>query len=145
MNPKISVIIPIYNVEEYLDKCLNSVRNQTLKDIEIICVDDCSPDDSYLIVERHAAEDSRISLIRHEKNLGLGGARNTAIRASKADYIASVDSDDYMSLNMLEVLWDASNNGWFDIVGCGYSRVDGDGNILSIVQYDEKQLSNQKV
>ena len=140
--PKISVIIPIYGTEKYLDKCLYSVRNQTFKEIEIICVNDCSPDESEKIVKKHLKQDKRVRLINHESNLGLGGARNTAIRAAKADYLASVDSDDYMSPKMLETLWTATDNGWFDIVCCGYSRVDENGNILSLVPYTEDQVFN---
>jgi len=140
--PKISVIVPIYNVEKYLDKCLVSIRSQTFKDIEIICIDDCSPDNSHQIVEKHAKEDKRIVFIRHEKNLGLGGARNTAIRIAKADYLASVDSDDYILPNMLEILWNETDNGWFDIVCCGYQRVDEKGNVLSKVTPLEIQAYN---
>jgi len=143
MNPKISVIIPIYNVEKYLDKCLNSVMNQTLKDIEIICVDDCSPDGSHLIVEKYAAEDSRISFIRHEENLGLGGARNTAIRAAKADFIASVDSDDYIEPTMLEILWDATEEGKFDIICCGFDRVDNNGKQVLSQEYPNAIIENK--
>jgi len=141
-NPIISVIIPIYGTEKYLDKCLNSVRNQTLKDIEIICVDDCSPDDSYLIVERHAAVDSRISLIRHDKNLGLGGARNTAINVAKSDYVASVDSDDYIEPTMMNELWEATDNGSIDIVCCGFNRIDEDDSILSYQEFPESLIIN---
>ena len=142
MSPKISVIIPIYNVEKHLEKCLLSVRNQTLEDIEIICVDDCSPDKSSSIVKRHAKEDSRITLISHKRNLGLGGARNTAIRVAKADYIASVDSDDYIVPEMLQTLWDASDDGQFDIVCCGFNRVDELGNIISYETYPSKIIKN---
>lgn len=142
MNPKISVIIPIFGTEKYLDKCITSVTNQTFKNIEIICVDDCSPDDSYKIVEKHMVKDSRISLIRHETNLGLGGARNTAIRVAKADYIASVDSDDSMLPNMLEKLWEATEEGWFDVVCCGFNRVDGAGNIQNYQIYPVKSIVN---
>lgn len=130
-NPKISVIIPIYNVEKYLERCIESVRNQTFTDIEIICVDDCSPDNSASIVEKHMSEDERIVFIRHEKNTGLGGARNSAIRVAKGEYLASADSDDYMQINMLESLWRASENEHYDIVMCGFNRVDELGNILS--------------
>ncbi len=140
--PKISVIIPIYGTEKYLDKCLNSVREQTLEDIEIICVDDCSPDNSHKVVEKHIKQDKRVTLIRHEKNLGLGGARNTGIRAAKAEYLASVDSDDYISPTMLETLWKETDNGWFDIVCCGFNSVDIDGNILSQHEYPKKQYYN---
>lgn len=141
--PKISVIIPIYNVEKYLDKCLWSVREQTFKDIEIICVDDCSPDESYLIVQRHAAEDPRVSLIRHEVNLGLGGARNTGIRAATAEYVASVDSDDFVAPDMLEVLWDATEKGTIDVVCCGFDKVDEAGNVLSLHKFSPHQVVNE--
>ncbi len=143
IKPKISVIIPMYNVEKYIDKCLHSVRNQTLQDIEILCVDDCSPDNSRQIVEKHATQDSRITLIIHEKNLGLGGARNTAIRVAKADFIASVDSDDYMLPDMLKRLWVASEEGNFDVVGCGFNRVDAEGNILSYETYSSQTIANE--
>ncbi len=141
--PKISVIIPIYDVEKYLDKCLNSVRSQTLTSIEIICVDDCSPDNSYKIVEKHAAEDPRINFIRHEKNLGLGGARNTAIRIAKSDYIASVDSDDYIESNMLELLWEATEAGRIDVVGCGFDKVDEAGRQLSLHDFPPRTIVNE--
>lgn len=142
--PKISVIIPIYNVEKYIDRCIDSVRNQTFQNIEILCVDDCSPDNSYRIVEKHAAEDSRIRLIRHTKNLGLGGARNTALRVATAEYIASVDSDDFMLPNMLQRLWEETDNGWFDIVSCGFNRVDGNGNIISFQSYPATTFLNEE-
>lgn len=131
MSPIISVIVPIYKTEKYIDKCLKSIRKQSMKELEIICVDDCSPDDAHLIVERHAAEDPRVILIRHENNLGLGGARNTAIRAAKAEFIASVDSDDYIRPNMMETLWNATENGKFDVVSCGFDSVDENGKKIS--------------
>ena len=128
--PKVSVIIPLYKTEKYVEKCIRSVMSQTLEDIEIICVDDCSPDASADIVEKLAKSDERIRLIRHEKNLGLGGARNTGILAATAEYIASVDSDDYIDENMLEHLVAGTHGGHFDVVCCGYDRVDEDGNVL---------------
>ncbi|KAG1707715.1 Capsule polysaccharide export protein KpsC [Nymphon striatum] len=131
LKPIISVVIPVYNTARYLEKCLDSVLNQSFKDIEIICVDDLSSDNSHLIIKKYIEKDPRVSLIRHEKNLGQGGARNTGIMAAKANFIASVDSDDSIHLKMLEVLWDASENGEFDIVCCGYTQVDGDGVILN--------------
>lgn len=141
--PKISVIIPLYNTEKYIEKCLNSVREQSFEDIEIICVDDCSPDNSSAIVEQLMLEDKRIKLIKHEVNQGLGGARNTAIRAAQSEYLASVDSDDYMSAKMLETLWSNTNNQQVDIVCCGYNRVSEQGEILAQVQYGEKELENK--
>ncbi len=138
MKPLISIIVPIYNVEKYIDKCLHTIRNQTLKNIEIICIDDCSPDNSSLIVEEHQKEDSRISLIYHATNTGLGGARNTGICMAKADYIASVDSDDFIKPEMMEILWKATDNKKYDIVCCGFERVDEKGVTLIEQKYSSK-------
>lgn len=104
---------------------------QTFANIEIICVDDCSPDNSALIVRRLAGEDSRIKLISHTENRGLGGARNTGILHARAEYIASVDSDDYIEPAMLEALYAGTEGGHFDVVVCGYERVDEAGKVLS--------------
>jgi len=127
MKLKISIIVPIYNTAQYLDKCLTSILNQTMQEIEIICVDDCSSDDSHLIVEKYAKQDSRVSLIRHEINKGSGGARNTGILAAKARFLASVDSDDYILPEMMQALWDASEAGIYDVVCCGYDSVNKEG------------------
>lgn len=142
-NPKISIIIPIYNCEPFLGKCLDSVLAQTFPDFEVICVDDCTPDNSVAIVEDYMRKDKRVGLVRHERNLGLGGARNSGIKVARADYIASVDSDDSMKPNMLEVLWDAADNGFYDIVSCGFDRVDEEGNLLSIQAPVEKAFVNE--
>lgn len=144
MNPKISVIIPFYNVEKYLDRCIVSVRQQSLKEIEIICVDDCSPDNSYKIAKRHADEDNRIKIFRHSKNLGLGGARNTAIREATADYIASVDSDDFILSNMLNELWVATESGKYDVVCCGFEKVDETGKYLSSHVFPSQRIDNRQ-
>ena len=129
--PKISVIVPLFRTEKYVEKCLRSIMRQTFTDFELICVDDCSPDASAAIVERLALEDPRIVLIRHRQNLGLGGARNTGIRAARAEYIASVDSDDHVEENMLGALWEGTRNGHFDVVVCGFVRVDDDNQVIS--------------
>ena len=102
MTPKISVIVPVYNVEKYLSKCLDSLINQTLKDIEIICVDDASTDKSVEIIRHYIEKDKRISLLQHSQNKGLGAARNTGIKAAKSELIAFVDSDDYVDLDTYE-------------------------------------------
>ena len=101
---KVSVIIPVYNVEEYLRECLDSVINQTLKDIEIICVNDYSTDNSLSILEEYAKNDSRIKIIKHDKNKGLGPARNTGINNANSEYIFFLDSDDYLKLDIIEKL-----------------------------------------
>lgn len=92
-NVKISVIIPVYNTEKYLDKCLESVERQTLENIEIICVNDGSKDNSLEILKKHAEKDNRIKII-DQKNMGVSAARNSGIRAAKGQYITFVDSDD---------------------------------------------------
>ncbi|MCE7032786.1 glycosyltransferase [Lysobacter sp. GX 14042] len=128
--PKISVIVPLYKTELYVEKCLRSIMAQSFPDIEIICVDDRSPDASAEVAMRLAAEDQRIRLIRHEENLGLGGARNTGIREARAEYIASVDSDDFVESGFLEDLWIGSDAGHYDVVVAGYSIVSPSGKCL---------------
>ena len=92
---KISVVIPVYNAEKYLEKCLDSVENQTLKDIEIVCVNDGSKDNSLEILKRHAEKDDRIKIINQE-NSGVSVARNNGIRKAEGEYVTFVDSDDYI-------------------------------------------------
>ncbi|WP_019265772.1 glycosyltransferase [Methanobrevibacter smithii] len=100
---KVSVIIPVYNVEDYLKECLDSVLSQTLKDIEVICVDDCSTDDSLKILQEYANNDDRIKIIKNEKNSGQGFSRNEGIKKATGEYIGFVDSDDFIDLNLFEI------------------------------------------
>ncbi|MDR2409277.1 MAG: glycosyltransferase [Bacteroidales bacterium] len=99
--PKVTIIIPVYNVEKYLRQCLDSVVNQTLRDIEIICVNDGSPDGSPQILEEYAARDSRITVI-HKENGGLSSARNAAFPYIKGEYTLFVDSDDWIEPDLCE-------------------------------------------
>jgi glycosyltransferase involved in cell wall biosynthesis len=99
--PKVSVIIPVYNVEKYLHACLDSVVNQTLTDIQIICVDDGSPDCCPQILDEYAAKDQRITVI-HQQNVGIAGARNAAYPFIKGEYTLFVDSDDTIEPNLCE-------------------------------------------
>lgn len=103
--PLISVCVPVYNVEMYIGRCLKSIQNQTLHDIEIILVNDNSPDSSMSIVAEYAAYDSRIKILHHESNQGLMIARKTAYMAASGDYIAFCDSDDMLPQNALELLY----------------------------------------
>ena len=105
VEPKVSVIIPVYNTEKYLIRCLESVCNQTEENIEIIIVDDASPDNSWQLIEQYAAKDQRIVTIRHKQNKHLGGARNTGIKAATAEWLLFVDSDDYIAPNMVEIFF----------------------------------------
>ena len=102
--PKVSVIIPVYNVEKYLKKCLDSVVNQTLKEIEIICVDDGSTDNSLKILKQYAKKDKRITVIK-QKNGGLSAARNTGLNKCTAELVYFIDSDDYASNDALRILY----------------------------------------
>ncbi len=100
----LSIIIPVYNSEKYLKECLTSVSNQTLKDIEIICVNDGSKDNSLKILEEFGAQDSRFRIINQE-NQGQGYARNAGLEAAKGDYVGFIDSDDYISPDFYEKLY----------------------------------------
>ena len=103
-NPKVSIIIPVYNTEHYLTKCLDSVINQTFKDIEIIIVNDCSTDKSLKIIEEYQKKDERIVIVDLKQNRGLANARNEGIKKIKGSYVAFVDSDDYVEKNYIEKL-----------------------------------------
>ena len=98
---KVSIIVPVYNVEKYLSKCLESLINQTLKDIEIICVNDGSTDNSLSILKEYANKDSRIKII-DKQNEGVSVARNTGIEVATGEYLIFVDSDDYLVENACE-------------------------------------------
>ncbi len=101
---KVSIIIPVYNVEPYLDRCLNSVINQTLKDIEIIVVDDGSTDNSKKIIDRYGQLDERVRIV-HQNNQGVSAARNIGLNMAEGEYIGFVDSDDWIDENFYEKLY----------------------------------------
>ena len=103
MKPILSVIIPVYNIKNYLEECLNSVINQTLKEIEIILVDDGSTDGSAKICDNFASKDNRIIVV-HQKNQGAGMARNAGIEIANGKYITFTDGDDYLETSAFETL-----------------------------------------
>ena len=115
---KVSVIIPVYNVEQYLRECLDSVTSQTLKQIEIICIDDGSTDNSLEILKEYQAKDTRIKIIRQE-NGGLSSARNTALKHCSGDYITFVDSDDYLRTDALQLLTEKAQENDLDMLTFG--------------------------
>ena len=118
---KVSIIIPVYNVEQYLRQCLDSVCNQTFKDIEIIVVNDCSQDNSLQIIKEYQQKDDRIVLIDLKQNAGQGNARNQAVKIAKGKYITFVDSDDWVTKDYIEVLYNAIEQYKCDIVAsCFY-------------------------
>lgn len=122
--PRVSIIVPVYNVEKYIERCVNSLRNQTLKDIEIILVDDSSSDSSLEICNRLASEDSRIKVI-HKVNEGAGMARNSALKVATGEYIGFADSDDYVNADMFEMLYEKAVQYDSDLVMSGVLFVDG--------------------
>ena len=117
--PKISVIIPIYNDEKYLEECLNSVVEQTFKDFECICVDDCSTDKSDEIIDCYRQKDNRIKYIKHNKNMGVSNSRYTGLLNAQAEWIAFIDHDDIISKRYLEYLYnEIDDNNEVDAVFC---------------------------
>ena len=114
---KVSIIVPVYNTYDYLDKCLTSLVNQTLKDIEIIVVNDGSPDNSHEIINEYVQKYSNIKYYK-KKNGGLSSARNFGIKKATGEYIGFVDSDDYVSLDMFEKLYNKAKANDSDIVCC---------------------------
>lgn len=118
MVPKVSIIIPIYNTESLLPRCLESVMAQTLKEIEIICVDDGSTDSSYTVLQSWAARDSRIVAI-HQQNGRQGKARNTALNIAHGEFVGMIDSDDYIPSDYFERLYDAAHRHNANIAVCG--------------------------
>lgn len=121
-SPKFSVVVPMYNVESYLGECVNSIRRQTLEDIEIILVDDGSPDRCGEMAEEYAKLDNRIKVI-HRANGGLGPARNSGMEVAKGEYIGFVDSDDWVEPDMFERLYSAASEQQADVVFTGLKTV----------------------
>ena len=120
--PAISIIIPMYNVEKYLPRCLDSVLNQTFTDWQAICVDDGSPDNSGKIAEQYAARDSRFVVI-HKKNGGLSDARNVGMPHATGKYIMYLDSDDFIHPQTMEIVYDMAQRDNSDIVSFTYDRI----------------------
>ena len=118
---KVSVIVPVYNVEKYLPKCLDSIVGQTYENLEIICVDDGSPDNSAEILRNYAEKDNRIKVISKENN-GLSSARNAGMEIATGEYIVFVDSDDWIDENTIESAVSVAENEGFDMVMWGYTR-----------------------
>lgn len=119
MKPKISVIVPIYNVEKYLRHCINSIVNQSFKDIEVILVNDGSPDKCGEICDEYASNDSRIKTV-HKPNGGLSDARNAGMEIANGEYICFIDSDDWIDTMMLEHLFSSLTSQSVDISVCGF-------------------------
>lgn len=122
MNPKISVIVPIYNAELYLEECIHSVLNQTLRDIELLLIDDGSTDGSFRICEEYSKKDNRVQVFRN-KNVGQGLERNFGVKKAAGEYIAFLDSDDQYKEDALERLYQKAMETNADMVSGGYADV----------------------
>ena len=142
MNPLISVIIPVYNVENYLNDCLDSVLSQTYKNLEIILVDDGSSDKCPCICDEYAKKDSRIRVI-HKENEGVSVARNLGLDVARGDYIGFVDGDDFISKDFYRALYDNITKHSADISACLYCNVYE--NIIAKILHDRTLLKSDYV
>lgn len=136
MEDLISVIVPVYNVEKYINRCIDSIINQTYKNLEIILVDDGSQDSSGQICDDYSKKDSRIKVI-HKENNGVSSARNTGLDNVTGEWIAFIDADDWIEKNYCEMLINEKQKD-IDIIGCGYKRVNG--NSVKRINYDNKTI-----
>ena len=143
---KVSVIVPVYNVEKYLKKCLDSLVNQTLKEIEIIIVNDGSPDNSQKIIDEYVKKYPNIKAYQKE-NGGLSDARNYGINLANGKYLAFIDSDDYIDLKMLETMYNYATNNKLDIVVCDTINVypEKEQYLISNYNYSENNIKNYLV
>lgn len=123
----VSVIIPVYNVEKYIARCLDSVINQTYRDLEIIVVNDATPDNSMEIVEEYAAKDYRIRIVNNPRNMGLMMTRKNGYTIAKGDYITFVDSDDYVPARAVELMFEKAEETNSDIVAGTIRYIKNDG------------------
>ena len=144
--PDISIIIPIYNNEDSILRCISSIQNQTFKNIEIICIDDCSRDNTKKILREIAKKDKRIIILDNKKNVGPGVSRNKGIDTAKGDYLMFIDADDYIDDNLLQALYDKAISGPFDIISGDqkYKSIYGEIIGFNRKQRIEKGLSNGK-
>ncbi len=140
---KVSIVIPVYNTEKYLDACLESVENQSLKDIEIICINDGSTDNSLEILNKHKFKDNRIKIINQE-NSGVSAARNAGIKNSTGEYILFVDSDDIIFSNTCEINYNNSNKFNTDITQFNNISFQNDTEINYNISYDSSKINFSK-
>lgn len=144
VNYKVSVIVPVYNAESYLQRCIDSILNQTYTEFEIILINDGSKDNSGKICDEYAQKDTRIKVI-HQKNSGVSKSRNVGLQAASGDYILFVDSDDYISPDMIEKLVQKAVVNKSDIVMCNYCIDKGDDIFPVFMKYNGAYISSQQV
>ena len=145
--PKLSVIVPVYNVEKYLRRCLDSILNQSLTDLELIVIDDGSPDTCSQICDEYANKDSRVIVV-HQDNKGVSAARNKGLDLAKGEWITFVDSDDFLEENAYSILLEAAEKSDSDLAIMDFAYVDENNNVLAgreRVYGDEMILSKKDI
>lgn len=133
---KVSVIVPVFNTEKYLHRCLDSLVNQTLKDIEIIVVNDCSTDNSRKILDEYQSKYKKmIKVLNNETNKGIGYSRNLGILHSNGEFLSFIDSDDWVNIEMYERMYEKARKDTLDLVICNYDKMleNGDGTISKVL------------
>jgi glycosyltransferase involved in cell wall biosynthesis len=130
MSTAVSIIVPVYDVEKYLNRCLDSILMQTFNNFECILVNDCSNDNSPAICDEYVQKDKRINIIHNKKNMGLPSSRKIGLENSSGDYILYVDSDDYIEADMLEKMYSLAASQNYDMVYCDYYSHDKTNNVL---------------
>lgn len=146
--PKVTVCVPIFGTEKYIERCARSLFEQTLEDMEFVFVDDCTRDNSISVLERviddYPIRKSQIKIIHHAKNKGLSFARETGVLNASGDYIAHCDSDDWVDKTMYEELYDEAQKDGLDFVRCNYRKVDGRNNFGEINTYTNGDLNDKQ-
>lgn len=138
-DPLVSIIVPVYKVEKFIHRCIDSILRQTYSNIEIILVDDGSPDLCHQICDKYASIDPRVKVI-HKKNGGLSDARNHALDIMKGEYVTFVDSDDYIADNMIELFMKSIFLHKCPLVACGANIIDAKQNIYDTRSINKSQL-----
>ncbi|QDM44485.1 glycosyltransferase family 2 protein [Paenibacillus thiaminolyticus] len=142
MAPKITVVVPVYNTEKYLDECLYSIENQTMEDIEVLIINDCTPDNSMIIAEKYARRNKKFKILHHTENSGLGEARNTGIDYAEGTYITFLDSDDAYPLDALEKMYTCISGNNADMaLGRMFQKLESNEKLIP-VQYIESKINN---
>ncbi len=147
MNPQVSIIVPIYNKEKYLSRCIDSIINQTLKDLEIILVDDGSTDTSVCILDEYKKTDSRITVIR-KVNGGASSARNEGLKIANGEYVMFIDADDWIDLDYCEYILNQAKKSGADIVRTGFEEILEEGvrgDTFKVILKDQDIITKEEI
>ena len=144
---RVSILVPIYNVEKFIGKCLDSIFSQTYTNVNYVFADDCSTDNSLMVLQSKLAEYSisseRYTIIRHSENKGIAQTRIDQLAEADGDYVQFIDSDDWIENNMIEAMIEATDNGNIDIVGCDYNILYNNGSICNVNEdYSDNPYDN---